>query len=103
MRSLPASIFTRLRSDLCSGRKLTGVRNTHFMGQITVVTLIVVMTVWAATQFLEAGERNPTIMSLWKLAVALDVTLEELIHLRASSMRRSRMGRGHRGTGERLM
>nr|WP_055459970.1 helix-turn-helix transcriptional regulator [Chelatococcus sambhunathii] len=28
---------------------------------------------------LEAGKRNPTIMSLWKLAVALDVTLEELI------------------------
>jgi transcriptional regulator with XRE-family HTH domain len=28
---------------------------------------------------LEAGKRNPTIMSLWKLAVALDVTLEDLV------------------------
>ncbi|WID99746.1 helix-turn-helix transcriptional regulator (plasmid) [Bosea vestrisii] len=34
---------------------------------------------------LEAGRRNPTVMSLWKLAVALDVTLESLIFRPAKS------------------
>lgn len=39
---------------------------------------------------LEAGKRNPTIMSLWKLAVALDATLEDLIRRPAKGAERKR-------------